>query len=222
MKTSAIIILCSLSTAAAAQTFRVPDVDNSRANKWDLSFNIFNTESEDYGKSGGTTLDLDSETGWGFSIAYNLNANFAVGFDYSYVKPRYNAVLIDENNMATQIGSKLDVSTGQFKGIWNILKGPLTPYVEAGLGWTYLDSNVASSPPLTGCWFDPFFGWICDTFYTTYSDTSFSYSGALGVRWQATPEFYLRGGYNQIRIDLSSASSDVDLSSWRIDIGTSF
>lgn len=222
MKTAIIIFLLSLSATAAAQSFRVPSADNSRANKWDMSLLIFNNESEDYGSNGGTRLDLDSDTGWGFSVAYNINANIGLGFDFSYVKPRYNAVLIDENNEATEISSKLDVSTGQFKGIWNIFKGPLTPYVEAGLGWTYLDSNLASSPPITGCWFDPFLGWVCGTFYSTYSDTSFSYSGALGVRWQVNPEFYLRGGYNQTRIDLSSAATDIDLSSWRVDIGTSF
>jgi len=222
MKTAIIFILCSLSVTASAQSFRVPSTDNSRANKWDMSLILFNTESEDYGNPGGSTLDVDSETGWGFSIAYNINANLGLGFDFSYVRPRYKAVLIDEDEMATEIGTKLDVSTGQFKGIWNILKGPLTPYVEAGLGWTYIDSNVADGPPITGCWFDPFLGWVCSTFYSTYSDTSFSYSGALGVRWQVSPEFFLRGGYNQTRIDLSSAAGDLDLGSWRIDIGTSF
>ncbi len=222
MKKALIIILCSLSATATAQSFRVPSTDNGRAGKWDLSFILFNTESEDYGSSDGSRLDLDSDTGWGFGIAYNVNANVGLGFDFSYVQPDYAAVLVDENGVPTEISTELDIVTGQFKGIWNILQGPLTPYVEAGLGWTYIDSNVASSPPITGCWFDPFWGWICDTFYSTYSDSSFSYNGALGVRWQINPRFYLRGGYNQLRIDLSSAADDVDLSTWRIEIGTSF
>lgn len=214
--------LLLITTTISAQQFRVPSVDNSRANKWDFSFNILATESEKAGSTNGSGLDISSETGWGFGIGYNLNNNFALAFDFSFVEPRYTATLVDEEDVSTTISHKMTISTGQFKGIWNFADGPLTPYADLGLGWTYIDSNVSSSPPITGCWWDPFWGWICGSFYNTYSDTSFSYGGGLGLRWQITPGFFLRGSYNLLKIDMSSSVGDLDLNSWRVDIGTSF
>jgi opacity protein-like surface antigen len=213
--------LC-ITSAVSAQEFSVPSVDNSRAYKWDFSFNILSTESEEAGSSNGSGLDIGSETGWGFGIGYNLNKNFALAFDFGFVEPRYTATLVGEDDVPTKISHKMTISTGQFKGIWNFVDGPLTPYADLGLGWTYIDSNVASSPPTTGCWWDPFWGYVCSNLYNTYSDTSFSYGGGLGVRWQITPGFFLRGSYNLLKIDMSSSVDDLDLNSWRVEIGTSY
>lgn len=211
-----------LATIATAQEFRIASVDDTRANKWDLSFNILATESDSLSGSNGSGLDIKSEIGWGFGIGYNLNAHLALGFDFSYVQPKYTATVVYEDEPTQTISHKLTISTGQFKGLWNFVDGPLTPYAGLGLGWTYLDSNVASSPPVSGCWWDPFWGYVCRTFAETYSDTSLSYGGELGVRWDVNPRFFLRGSYNLLRIDLSGSSDDLNLNSWRIDIGTSY
>lgn len=223
MRLAVLVSLLFFVTVTAAQEFRVPGVDDKRANKWDFSFNILSTESDTLSGQNGSGLDIKSETGWGFGIAYNLNAHLALGFDFSYVEPSYTATVIyPDEPEPTQISTKMTISTGQFKGIWNFVDGPLTPYADLGLGWTYLDSNVASSPPVTGCWWDPFWGYVCRTFADTYSDTSFSFGGGLGVRWEVTPRFFLRGSYNLLRVDVSGASDDINLNSWRIDIGTSY
>jgi opacity protein-like surface antigen len=220
--TLAVTALAMAAATAEAQTFRTPYGDQSRDNKWDMSFRLLSSGSESAGSANGSSIDVDSEVGWGFGFNYNINEHFALGFDFDFVKPRYEAKLIDESQDVTTIRTRLTVSTGQLKGTWNMLKGPLTPYVEAGIGWTYLDSNFPSGPPVTGCWWDPFWGYICNTFYSTYSDTSFAYSGGLGVRWEINPLVFLKGGYRQQRIDLGSRTGDVDLESWRIEVGTSF
>lgn len=222
MRLLTLVSLLLLATVATAQEFRVPGIDDNRANKWDFSFNILSTESDTLSGQNGSGLDIKSETGWGFGIGYNLNAHLALGFDFSYVEPNYTATVVYEDEPTQTISHKLTISTGQFKGLWNFVDGPLTPYAGLGLGWTYLDSNVASSPPVTGCWWDPLLGYICATFAETYSDTSFSYGGEVGVRWEVTPRFFLRGSYNLLRIDVSGSSDDINLNSWRIDIGTSY
>jgi len=218
---STLCLLC-LAGAVTAQEFRVPSVDNSRANKWDLSFNLIGLESESTSGPDGAGAKIDSEVGWGFGFAYNLNKNFALGFDFSFVEPRYNATLVDEDGDVTNVSTRLTASTGQFKGIWNILDGPITPFVEAGLGWTYLDSNITSGPPVTGCWWDPWWGYICSTYWNTYSDTSFSYGGGLGLRWDVTSSFFLKASYDLLKVDLGSSAGDLNLNNWKIDIGTSF
>ena len=222
MRLIALISLFLIAGTAAAQEFRVPGIDDTRANKWDFSFNILSTESDTLSGQNGSGLDIKGETGWGFGVGYNLNAHLALGFDFSFVEPKYTATVVYEDEPTQTISHRMSISTGQFKGIWNFVDGPLTPYADLGLGWTYVDSNVASSPPVTGCWWDPLLGYICRTFADTYSDTNFSYGGGLGVRWELTPRFFLRGSYNLLRIDLGSSSDEINLNSWRIDIGTSY
>jgi opacity protein-like surface antigen len=216
------LLAAAYATVTVAQEFRVPGVDDVRAKRWDMYFSVVGSESESTSSSNGSGLEIDSDTGWGFGIAYNLNQNIALGFEFSRLEPSYTATLVDENDAVTQLRHKMDINSGQFKGTWNILNGSFTPYIDLGLGWTHLDSNLSSSPPTTGCWWDPFWGWVCSSFYDTYSDTNFSYSGGLGLRWEITPNFLLRGSYNRLTIDMSSAVDDPDLSTWRFDIGTSF
>jgi hypothetical protein len=54
-----------------------------------------------------------------------------------------------------RISHRLSHFTGQVDGVWNVLEGPFTPYLQAGVGWTHLDSNVSYGAPSTGCWWDP-------------------------------------------------------------------
>ena len=71
--------------------------------------------------------------------------------------------------------------------IWHLMDGPLTPYVGAGLGWTWIDTNVPTGPPVTGCWWDPWWGYVCYTDYPTKTTDAFSYQAILGVRYEFNP-----------------------------------
>jgi len=205
-----------------AQEFRVPTVDDSRKNKWDFSFNFVAQDSETSDGSNGSSLKLNSDVGWGFGIHYNMHKNFSLGFDYSYIKPRYTATYVKDDGEIGTISHEASFSTGLLKGTWYMLDNDLTPYADLGLGWTYADSNVSSGPPTTGCWWDPWWGYICAPYWSTYSDTSFSYGGGLGVRWNITPAFFLKGSYNLQKVDLSSLAGDPTLNAWKFELGGSF
>ncbi len=214
----------TLSGGALAQEFRIPSVEEKRSGNWEFTFQLITNESENINGVNGSSFDLKSRTGWGFGIVRNMNEHFALGFDFSWVEPKYNAVLtsdVDPNDDRI-INHRADIITGQFKGVWNILKGSFTPYAEAGLGWTTVDSNVADGPPLTGCWWHPYWGYICSNYWNTHSETNFSYGGGLGLRWEVSRKLLLKASYNLLIIDADGPQSNPNLSSIKLEIGSRY
>jgi opacity protein-like surface antigen len=211
----------AVSTSVVAQNFRIPNIDDSRAGKWDVTFQLVHVPSETYGVEQGSSLSLKNRTGWGFGLAYNLNSHFALGFDLSWVDPRYTAVLIGENAVGDPtektIEHRADIITGQLKGIWNVFKNDFTPYAEVTGGWTNVDSNVIATDTVPVCWWDPWWGWVCSN--STYNDSNFSYGGGLGFRWDVGRSTLLKLSYNRMIID---NGRDPELDSIKFEIGASY
>ena len=75
-----------------------------------------------------------------------------------------------------------------------------------------------SGTPSTGCWWDPWWGYVCSTFYDTYADTRTAYTYAAGVRWDLSDSIALRASYGKLDMDTSHATKDVSLDTWRAEI----
>ena len=196
--------------------------DTDRAGKWEATFQILGNSAESTGGEGQSSLDVDSQLGWGFGIGYNLNSHFAVNFDASFIKPDYEATLDTEDDGLVTIDHDMSVFNGQLNGVWNFMDGPFTPYVQAGIGWTYIDSNVSDGPPSTGCWWDPWWGYVCANFYDSYDDTSFSYGAGLGLRYEFGYQTFIKGSYNFYEVKGSGDGADPQFDIWRIEIGKMF
>lgn len=130
--------------------------------------------------------------------------------------------MIDDQGVTTVIDHEFSQFNGRIKGTWYMTDGPLTPYLEAGFGWTFVDSNVADGPPLVGCWWHPWWGYICDGYYNTFHETSFSYGGAIGLRYQLRGGTMLKLNYNTYEIDGSGEAPDPTLSAFRLEVAWGF
>jgi len=211
-----VILLAALPGFASAQ--------GSRAGAWEWSFAAIYQDSASSGADGGSNLRLDNELGLGFSFGYNFTDKLYLGGDFEWLRPDFTATLINENdpNDRRQINHTMSQFNGRIKGTLTFLSGPLSPYVEAGLGWSYFDSNVADGPPITGCWWHPWWGYICENFYSTFSSTEFSYGGALGLRYIMRGGMTLKLSVNQYWLDVGNAGGDPELNAARLEIGWAF
>ncbi|MGE0621640.1 MAG: porin family protein [Pseudomonadales bacterium] len=196
--------------------------DSDRGGRWEATFQILGSSSESSNGENGSSLDLDSDTGWGFGFTYNFNQHLAVGFDAAFLSPDYTAVVVPDGGGTVTVDHEADIFNGAVNGTWNILPGNFTPYIQAGIGWTYVDSNVVDGLPSTGCWWDPWWGYVCANFYDTYEDTRFSWNGGVGVRLEFQNDFFLKGSYNKVWVDGGQNSSDPDFDMWRIELGWMF
>ena len=172
--TVTIAALLLASTAMAQQ---------DRSNMWEFGVSLNDMSSVSLKGSNGSSIDIDGSTGFGLSLNYNFNNHFALGGEFTWNAPDYKALFIptDPGQEPQRINYEMDMFGVNLKGVWNVIDGPITPYLELGLGWMDVDSNVVDQPPITGCWWDPWWGYICDTFYSTYGKTQESYNGAAGV-----------------------------------------
>ena len=213
---SAIVLFC-FSSLASAQMVR------DRAGTWEAGFLIADMTSESLSGENGAKLEVGSDVAWGFTGGYNFTNRLAVLADWTWSNPSYDATRIREDTgQPDTISASLNINTLHVKGVFYFLDGALTPFVEAGVGWTYIDSNIVDGPPTTGCWWDPWWGYVCQSFYNTYSETRTSYSTAVGIRWDLRNEMSLRGSYGVLEVDTSSATEDASLDTFRIDLSWRF
>ncbi len=212
-----LIAALALSSTAVAQ-------QNTRDDMWEFDLLVGNMDGDTIAGENGSSIRTDSTTNYGFAMAYNFNSHWSLGGEFLWGSPDYDAIIIPDDGFGLPevIRHELSTFSYSFKGTFNLLDGPLTPYVEAGFGWTEMDSNVASQPPITGCWWDPWWGYVCNTYVNTFSKTRESVSGALGIRWDLDNGMTLKGSYGLNQINTSRALDKAEMEFYRLDVGWRF
>ncbi len=191
----ALIVICATATSLAnAQAPRAGQVEFTIGPAYHLS--------DSYQGRGGSSLDLSSRTGIRLGMEYFSSSKLSLGFDATWAKPSYDGVLVpDDGSEPVSISHRASIFSGHFTGTYYFSEGPIAPFVEAGLGWTYFDSNISSDSPVVGCWWDPWWGYICTEFYDTYSATNFSYGAGVGLRWNFATDMAINAGYRWLEVE---------------------
>jgi len=195
-----------------------------RSGGWEWAISAVYQDSKDLGSAGGSTLNIDEGIGIGFNLSYYFNHKLSLGFDFDYLEPDYRATLIEDAvpPSTTVIDHEFTQLNGRFKATFNFIDAPFTPFLEVGAGWTYIDSNVADGPPITGCWWHPYWGYICDSYYSTYTQTSFTYGVGLGLRYDIAGGSFIKASVNQWELDNVGSTQDAFLAGARIEFGWGF
>ncbi|MBA5867476.1 MAG: hypothetical protein GDA67_12365 [Nitrospira sp. CR1.3] len=155
---------------------------------------------------------------WGSTEHFNLAGLF------SWSQPDYQAVVQPapgNTGPARNISGSLQMNTFGLVATYNILSTPLTPYVEGSLAGTYINTDIADGPPVVGCYWDPWWGYICGSAQPTKSDTFMTYGIGGGLRWDINQYVLIRGGVRQQWIDISHTGIP-GFTTFKLDIGFKF
>jgi len=214
----ALLMVAVAPLAWSQGTFRYGPDD--RAGEWNLALKAVYLGSESVSGQNGSGIEIHDDWGFGFSLGYNFNNHFSLAGEMNFLDPRYDYTVVpDEPNPTPQtVSHTASIFNAMLTGTYNVLSGPITPFIDVTLGWRSLDSNVASGPPVTGCWWDPWWGYVCRNFWNTYSDSSLTYGGGVGVRWDFNRDMFLRASYSLMKSDTGS-SADPTFDVGRIEIG---
>jgi len=193
-----------------------------RSNSWEFSIGALGNSSESSSGKNGSSIDVDSQLGFAFGGGYNLNPNLLLSFSGSFVEPRYKATYNTDQEGLVTLKQKASIFTGHLNGTWHFMDGPFTPFASAGFGWTHADSNVSKGPPVTGCWWDPWWGYICRNFYSTYKDTLFSYGLGAGLRYDFPTDWFVRGSINRTWFKSNSDGVEPKFDAMRLEVGWMF
>lgn len=211
MKTLWLVVTAAVA-ASVAQAGN-PGDPSKRSGTWEGGFIVSQVDNWDVSGRGGSRVDVESDTGWGFLLGYNFNEKMNLSFEFTHNEQSYDADIVDASSPGNvvSIDHRLTNDFYNFNFTYNLLASAFTPFVSAGLGWNYMDSNLSNGDSSLVCWWDPWWGYVCNNYYDTYSDTAFSYSIGGGLRWDITRGFSMKASINQRWIDLDKVKDEPEL-----------
>lgn len=213
MKTSLALLLFaagSLTSSLALSDTRKPG--------WDFGLDIIYQDSTDLSFDGGSKARLEDDWGFGVDFGYRFNEHLELGFGLDWQSIDYQATLQSGtiSTLAVDVNGDLEAFTPRAWLNYNFMKGPITPYVNAGVGWSFIDTNIPNSRVQVGCWWDPWWGYICTPYQSTKSIDEFTYQLGAGARWDLDNGFSLRLAYEKHWLDYGNASSTPDFDQFKL------
>jgi len=206
------LVLLAAATAADAQ---------DREGRWEFTLGTFYQLGVALDGEEGSTLDTDDDFGFSIGGGYNFSERLATNFALQWADVGYDADIVEEDGGVRGINGSYDAFALAVNGIFNLTEGPLTPYVGAGIGWTWVDSNIPDGLPSTGCWWDPWWGYVCYTTYPTKTESAFSYQAVAGIRYDFDSTF-IRLNYTCQWLDFGSFDSTPRFDVIGLDFGWMF
>ncbi len=184
----------------------------SRDGRWEGSVILAYQTGLTQSNEGGSEIDVDSTAGWGISFAWNWTEKWNVAYRLISTSPKYSATIVpeDPDTLPTSVDHSMSKYSHQLNVTYNFSRKAFTPFVAAGIGWTKLDSNVPNAPPSVGCWWDPWWGYICISDWETYKTSEFSYNLGAGVRWDINTAIFTKATYFREFLSVDSGSINFD------------
>jgi opacity protein-like surface antigen len=176
---------------------------------WEFGGELIYQDSQDISGDNGSAAALDDDIGLALTFGYRVNGNLEVQFGIDWNTVDYTANLVSEDfpNLEVGVDGELESFTTRVGVNYNFIDGPITPYVNGTIGYSFIDTNIPDGPPQTGCWWDPWYGQICGTWQSTRSLDKFIYGAGLGVRWDTSDSLSVRLEYQKRWIDASDAGT---------------
>jgi len=193
-----------------------------RAETWEVTLHPNFFETQTVKGSGGSSAKIDSTVGWGIFWGYNFNNYLNLGMDSSWSQPNVSTTITSATAPARSrtVNGDFSAFTLALDGTFYLMPGSFAPFVSAGVGWTAVNTRIASAPPVPGCWWDPWWGYVCDYYYPTYAVDKISYNSGVGLRWDIGEVFFLKGSWNRQWIDVGTVKPTFD--AWKLDLGWKF
>jgi hypothetical protein len=219
-RTSSTIRLAGLALAMVACATLATAQD--REGKWEFSIGPTYQGSASLKFDGGSTVKTKGDWGLTTAVAYNFTESLAGSLGIQWGGISYDANVIQDGGGSSKISGTYDSWTTSANLIYNFKEGPVVPFVSAGLGYSWIDTNVPNGLPTTGCWWDPWYGYVCSTSYPTKTTDALAYQASLGLRYEYSPSAYVRFAYTSQWLDLSKATSTPRFDVFTLDFGWLF
>ena len=194
-----------------------------REDRWEFSLGTFYQLGTTVDGQEGTGLETNNDFGFSLGGGYNFTDRVATTFGLQWAGVGYDATALDEDLNPVDIRGKYDSFTLSGNLVYYLTDGPISPYIGAGIGWTWIDTNVPNGPPSTWCWWDPWWGYVCSTSYPTETRNAFSYQATLGLRYEFDNDStFRRLGYTSQWMDFDASSGTPRFDVIVLDIGWMF
>lgn len=210
------ILGASLSIAAHAQS--------TREAGWEFGLDGVYQDAVEHTFEGGSSADFHDDFGLSAYMGYRFNERFELQFGLDWAVVDYDVTLQSADAPSLRFDGSGDIEsfTPKVSFNLNLLKGPITPFLTGGAGWAFVDTNIPDGPAQVGCWWDPWWGYMCAPYQSTRSFDDPAYQLGVGVRWDLNDSNSLRLLYEKHWLDYSNASSTPDFDQLKFGIAFQF
>jgi outer membrane protein assembly factor BamD len=178
-----------------------------QAGKWEAMAGITAAGSSDVDFEGGTTANLKSSFGFLAGAGYNFTDRLRLGTSFRYDSKDYDADVVgDTAGEVYAIEGSIDTMSVMVDAAYTFMTGPLTPYVVGGVGWAWVDTNIATEPPEVGCWWHPWWGYVCTSWQDTRTVDGLAYEVGIGMRYDFSNALAADAAYRMRWMDLENAT----------------
>jgi len=192
------------SAGAADALLRPMDMDDG--SPWQARIGASYQPTTDVDFDGGSRIEFNSSTAFLIGIGYELSNHFEIGANFTYDDRDYEGLLAgDEPDEDFPVLGNMETMGVMFDLSYYFLTGRFRPFLTTAAGWNFVDTNVETRPPQVGCWWNPWYGYICESFQDTKSVDGFAYQVGAGVNYRITPTVSLSGSYKMSWLDMPKA-----------------
>lgn len=213
----AYFVLCLIG-ASVLGTTEAQNVE--RGAGWEIGADLIYQDTSELSIEGGSALSLDESFGIAITFSYRVNERLELGFGLDWQEVDYDAMLqsalLPDEQAA--VSGDMEAVTPRAWLNFNLVEGPLTPFVNGGIGWSFIDTNIPNSRVEVGCWWDPWWGYICTPYQSTKSIDDFTYQLGAGVRWDISAGYTMRFAYEKHWLDYGKADSTPDFDQWKLGV----
>jgi opacity protein-like surface antigen len=171
-----------------------------------LEFNVpliytATTTIDGSGATAGATATIYDALNMGFGMGYNFTDNFQMNGQFTWAYRNYAT----KGGANQNYNGSLNTSSLQLNAVYYFMSGDFTPFVTGGFGTTYVDTGIPDGTGSGGCYYDPWWGYVC--YNDTKSSSNISYGAGIGARMDVSRGFAIEGSLNRNYIDANNAST---------------
>ena len=203
--------------SAGAQSFGAHDTGS--AGDWEFRIGPARIDSKTIDFNGGTSVDFSGTTGIKIGTGYYVSDQLIIGGNFAYTQGDFNGTVQSgtPGGGAHIENGHIDYSSLMFDATYLLpLQGRFKPFGEVGLGWTWVNTNIASGPPQVGCWWDPWWGYICNGYQPTVGNSSFAWQAGLGLQINFSHSFALAPAVKWTWVELHNSSGTPAFLTWEL------
>jgi opacity protein-like surface antigen len=193
---------CLVSHEALSQ-----DSETTSERGWEASIGLLYQSAENIGFTGGAFLATEDDIGVVGAIGYRFNPKLDLVFGFESATIGYELTRQSATTPGTtqQIATDYEAFTPFVKFNYNFIDRSLMPFVSAGIGWSFIDTNIPTGNTSFECWWDPWWGYLCGEFAQTKTTKAFAYQLGAGARWTFNDTYGMRLEYQKQWLNLSRA-----------------
>ena len=157
------------------------------------------------GPTGSVNTKMDDTGLGGFGFAWHFSDFFSIHTDFMFGSATFSGETPLEHSLGTtHFKQDAFIQTGRFNVDYNIINRRLTPFITAGIGYQYLETELENTYG-TACYWDPWYGYVCYSGHYSAWETDFTWNAGAGLRWNITDNLLIKAMAGATWLEYSSA-----------------